>query len=92
MIAPIHLGSMMRWGMYALYSSDPLAAGRLTAIAPKASPAFNWILVYRSMEQEVPSNFTGRGCEIVSGAEVCTFARDGGCDAEAASSFEINDV
>jgi GPI mannosyltransferase 3 len=78
--------------LYALYSSDPLAAGRLTAIAPKASPAFNRILVYRSMEQELPSNFTERGCETVSGAEVCTFARDGGCDAEAASSFEINDV
>jgi hypothetical protein len=88
--------------LYALYSRDPHAAGRLTAIASKASLAFNWILVYRSMEQEVPlyrsmeqevpSNFTERGCETVSGAEVCTFARDGGCDTEAASSFEINDV
>jgi GPI mannosyltransferase 3 len=78
--------------LYALYSSDPLAAGRLKAIASKASPAFNWILVYRSKKQEVPSNFTERGCETVSGAEVCTFARIGSCDTEAASSFDINDV
>jgi hypothetical protein len=78
--------------LYAFYSSDPLATGHLTAIAPKASPAFNRILVYRSMEKEVPSNFTERGCEIVSGAEVCIFARDGGCEADAAASFEINDV
>ncbi|MDE2471829.1 MAG: hypothetical protein KGL35_24675, partial [Bradyrhizobium sp.] len=35
---------------------------------------------------------TGRGCEAVSGEEICTFARDGGCDNKAALSFEINDV
>jgi len=78
--------------LFALYSGDPLAAGHLAAIAPKASPAFNRILVYRSMEKELPPDFTERGCETVSGAEVCIFARDGGCDAGAASSFEINDV
>jgi hypothetical protein len=78
--------------LYALYSNDPLAAGRLAAIASKASPAFNRVLVYRSMAQELPSNFTERGCEIVGGAEVCTFARDGGCDTQPASSFGINDV
>jgi len=44
------------------------------------------------MEKELPPDFTERGCETVSGAEVCIFARDGGCDADAASSFEINDV
>jgi hypothetical protein len=78
--------------LYGLYSGDPLAAGHLAAVTPKASSAFNRILVYRSMEKQLPSNFTARGCEIVSGAEVCIFARDGGCDADAASSFEINDV
>jgi hypothetical protein len=78
--------------LYALYSSDPLTAGRPAAIAPKASPAFNRMLAYRSMEKDLPSNFTQRGCESVSGADVCIFARDGGCDADAASSFEINDV
>jgi GPI mannosyltransferase 3 len=78
--------------LYALYSDDPLAAGHLAAIAPKASPAFNRILVYRSMEKELPPDFTVRGCENVSGDELCIFARDGGCDASAASSFDLNDV
>jgi hypothetical protein len=78
--------------LYALYAGDPLATGRLGAIALKASPAFNRILAYRSMERELPPNFTERGCETVSGAEVCAFARNGGCDSEAALSFEINDV
>jgi phosphatidylinositol glycan class B len=78
--------------LYALYSRDPLAAGQLATIAPKASPAFNRMLAYHSMEKELPSNFRERGCESVSGAEVCIFARDGGCDADAAASFEINDV
>ena len=78
--------------LYALYSGDPLAAGHLAAIALKASPAFNRVLAYHSMEKELPSNFGERGCESVSGAEVCIFARDGGCEADPASSFEINDV
>ena len=81
-----------RGPLYAFYSDDPLAAGHLAAIAPKASPAFNRILVYRSMEKELPPDFTARGCENVNGTEICIFARDGGCDASAASSFEINDV
>jgi hypothetical protein len=78
--------------LYALYSSDPLAAGHLATIAPKASSAFNRILVYRSMQKELPADFTVRRCETVSGAEVCILARDGGCEADAASSFEINEV
>jgi hypothetical protein len=78
--------------LFALYSIDPLAAGRLTAIAPKASEAFNRILAPHSMQNELPANFTPRGCASVAGAEVCIFARDGGCDADAASSFKINDV
>jgi GPI mannosyltransferase 3 len=78
--------------LYALYSDDPLTAGHLAAVAPKASPAFNRMLVYRSMEKELPPDFTVRGCENVSGDELCIAARDGGCDAGAASSFELNDV
>jgi GPI mannosyltransferase 3 len=78
--------------LYALYSGDPRAAGHLAAIAPKASPAFNRILVSHSMAKELPANFTARGCENVNEWEICIFARDGGCDASAASSFEINDV
>ena len=81
-----------RTPLYALISRDPLAAGHLAAIAPKASSAFNRILVYRSMAKELPPDFTARGCEIVNGEEICIFARDGGCDADAASSFQINDV
>jgi hypothetical protein len=78
--------------LYALISLDPLAAGHLAAIVPKASSAFNRILADRSMEKELPPDFTARGCETVNGAEICIFARDGGCDADAASSFQINDV
>jgi hypothetical protein len=78
--------------LYALLSTDPLAAGRLAAIAPKASAAFNRILARHAMQTELPPNFTPRGCASVGDAEVCIFARDGGCDANAASSFEINDV
>jgi hypothetical protein len=78
--------------LYALYSDDPLTAGHLAAVAPKASRAFNRILVYRSMEKELPPDFTVRGCENVSGDELCIAARDGDCDAGAASSFELNDV
>jgi phosphatidylinositol glycan class B len=78
--------------LYALYAGDPLATGRLAAVAPKASPAFNRILAYRSMERELPPDFTERGCETVSGAEVCIFARNGSCDSETAVLFKINDV
>ncbi|MBU6457763.1 MAG: 4-amino-4-deoxy-L-arabinose transferase [Bradyrhizobium sp.] len=78
--------------LYALYAGDPLATGRLAAIALKASPAFNRILASRSMERELPPDFSERGCETVSGREICTFARNGDCDSEAALSFKINDV
>jgi phosphatidylinositol glycan class B len=78
--------------LFALFPTDPLAAGRLAAIAPKASAAFNRILARHAMQKELPPNFTPRGCASVGGAEVCIFARDGGCDANAASSFEINEV
>jgi GPI mannosyltransferase 3 len=78
--------------LFALYSADPLAAGRLVAIVPKASAAFNRILAHSSSQNALPSNFTPRGCASVGGAEVCIFVRDGGCDADAATSFKINDV
>ena len=62
------------------------------AIVPKAASAFNRILAHHSSQNALPSNFTPRGCGSVGGAEVCIFARDGGCDADAAATFEINDV
>jgi hypothetical protein len=78
--------------LFALYSTDPLTGGHLAAAASTASPAFNRILAHRSVEKELPANFTSRGCESVGGSEVCIFGRAGGCAADAASSFAINDV
>jgi hypothetical protein len=78
--------------LFALYSTDPLAAGHLAAVAATAAPAFNRILAARSKQKELPSNFIPRDCQSVGGAEVCVFARDGGCNIDPASSFGINDV
>ena len=78
--------------LFALYPTDPLAAGHLTEVAATAAPAFNRILAARSKQKELPSNFTPRDCQSVGGTEVCVFARDGGCNIDAASSFGINDV
>jgi GPI mannosyltransferase 3 len=78
--------------LFGLYATDPLAGGHLAATASTASPAFNRILADHSMEKALPPNFTPRGCESVGGSEVCIFARGGGCTADAASSFAINDV
>jgi GPI mannosyltransferase 3 len=78
--------------LFALFSTDPLAAGRLAAITPNAAAAFNRILAPHAMQKQLPADFTPHGCESVGGHEVCIFARDGVCDADAASSFEINEV
>jgi phosphatidylinositol glycan class B len=78
--------------LFALYSTDPLAAGHLAEVAATAAPAFNRILAARSKQKELPANFIPRDCQSVGGAEVCVFARDGGCNIDAASSFGINDV
>jgi hypothetical protein len=78
--------------LYALYANDPLASGQLENAAANAAPAFNRVLAYRSAERELPPHFTMRQCEPVSGADVCVFVRNGGCDGPPASSFEINAV
>jgi GPI mannosyltransferase 3 len=78
--------------LFALYSTDPLAAGNLPAVASAASSAFNRIVAHRSMQKQLPANFSPRQCESVGDAEVCIFARDGGCAIDGASSFTINDV
>ena len=78
--------------LFGLYSADPLTGGHLAAVASTASAAFNRILADRSAEKQLPASFARRGCEIVGGSEVCIFARGGGCAADAASSFSINDV
>jgi GPI mannosyltransferase 3 len=78
--------------LFALYSTDPLASGHLAEVTSTASPAFNRMLAHRSVEKALPANFTPRGCESVGGSEVCIYVRGGGCSADAAESFAINDV
>ena len=78
--------------LFALYPTDPLAAGHLPAVASNASSAFNRIIAHRASEKQLPANFSARQCESVGGAEVCIFARDGECSAGGASSLEINEV
>jgi Alg9-like mannosyltransferase family len=78
--------------LFALYSTDPLAAGHLPAATSNASSAFNRIVAHRSMDKQLPANFSARQCESVGGAEVCIFARAGGCTVDGAPSFTINDV
>ena len=81
-----------RTPLFALYSTDPLAAGHLPAVASTAASAFNRIVAHRSLEKQLPANFSARQCESVGGAEVCIFARAGGCTVDGAPSFTINDV
>ena len=78
--------------LFALYPTDPLAAGHLPAVASNASSAFNRIVAPRASEKQLPANFSARQCENVGGAEVCIFARDGECSAGGASSLAINEV
>jgi GPI mannosyltransferase 3 len=78
--------------LFALNSNDPLVADRLETIAPRLSPAFNRILARRSLQKSLPPDFSPRDCGSVGGDEVCIFARNGGCDADVATSFGINDV
>jgi hypothetical protein len=78
--------------LYALYSTDPLISGRQAGATHAASAGFNRILAYRSAEQQLPANFTMRGCDIASGALLCIFAREGACNSDQASGFTLNDV
>jgi phosphatidylinositol glycan class B len=78
--------------LFALDSTDPLAAGHLPQVASNASPAFNRIVAKRALKKQLPAQFSARQCDTVGGDEVCIFARDGGCTADGASSFAINDV
>jgi phosphatidylinositol glycan class B len=78
--------------LFAFYARDPLAGVQLSDVTRDASRAFNRILAPRSVEKELPANFTARDCDSVGGAQVCIFVRDGTCDTAAASSFAPNDV
>ena len=78
--------------LYAFHPADPLASGGLAAVAQKASPAFNVILSRREAATDLPAGFVQRDCSSVGGADVCIFARSGGCEAAAAAPFVLNDV
>ena len=91
-LMPGHERLAGRAPLFGLYQTDPLVAGHLPAAAATASSAFNRIIARRSAAPQLPGNFSARQCEIVGDAELCVFARDGGCTIDGASSFEINDV
>ena len=78
--------------LYALHPADPLAGGDLAAAAHKVAPAFNRILARRDSAADLPAGFSQRDCASVGGADVCIFARSGGCDGAAAAPFVLNDV
>jgi hypothetical protein len=78
--------------LYAFHPADPLASDGLAVAAQKAAPAFNRILSRRDSATDLPVGFSQRDCASVGGADVCIFARSGGCDAAAAAPFVLNDV
>ena len=78
--------------LYALHPADPVASADLAAVAQRAAPAFNRILSRRDSATDLPAGFSQRDCASVGGADVCIFARRGGCDAAAAAPFVLNDV
>jgi hypothetical protein len=81
-----------RMPLYAFHPADPVARGDFAATAQKAAPAFNRILSRRESAKELPTGFAQRDCASVGDADVCIFARSGGCEAAAAAPFVINDV
>lgn len=78
--------------LYAFYPADPLAGGDFAAAARKAAPGFNRILSRRDLAADLPAGFAQRDCASIGGADVCIFARSGGCEASAAAPFDLNDA
>ncbi len=79
--------------LYAFYPKDPLAKGRLPALAKQHEGAFNRILAPPEAASELPADFSqGRCASMDKDGVACIFARRGGCDASAAGDFAINDV
>jgi phosphatidylinositol glycan class B len=78
--------------LYVFHPADPVASGDLAAVAQRAAPAFNRILSRQDSATDLPAGFSQRDCASVGGADVCIFARRGGCDAAAAAPFVLNDV
>lgn len=79
--------------LYAFQLKDPLASGRLSALAREHEGAFNRILAPPETASELPPGFSRRACaEMGKDGAACIFARQGSCDAAAAGPFAINDV
>jgi hypothetical protein len=78
--------------LYAFYPGDSLAGGDLAAALHGAAPAFNRILSARKRATDLPAGFSRRDCASVGGADICIFARGGGCTTATAAPFALNDV
>jgi GPI mannosyltransferase 3 len=79
--------------LYVLHPKDPVAKGRLPALAKQHEPAFNRIIAPLDSASDLPADFSRRDCASMGKDGVaCIFARSGGCDAAAAGPFAINDV
>jgi glycosyl transferase family 22 (putative mannosyltransferase) len=79
--------------LYAFQTKDPLAKGRLAALAKEHKAAFNRILAPPDAASELPADFARRSCaDMGEDGMACIFAREGGCDAAAGGPFAINDV
>jgi hypothetical protein len=79
--------------LYALHPKDPLATGRLPALAKQHGPAFNRIIAPPDAMSELPADFSRRSCASMGDkGDACIFARRGDCDAAAAGPFAINQV
>jgi phosphatidylinositol glycan class B len=78
--------------LYAFHPADPIATRDLATMARSAAPAFNRIISLRGATPDLPAGFALRDCTGVNGADVCIFARAGGCDGAAATRFDLNEV
>jgi len=80
--------------VYSFYPSDPLAKGQLPALVKMHQQEFNRIVGPMTLASELPSDFSPRGCALMSSDDVtaCVFARRGTCDLAAGSPFKNNDV
>jgi GPI mannosyltransferase 3 len=79
--------------LYAFDPKDPLAKGRLPALAKQHEGAFNRILAPPDAASELPADFSRGSCaNIDKDGMACIFARPGDCDSAAAGPFAINDV
>ncbi|MGC2774032.1 MAG: 4-amino-4-deoxy-L-arabinose transferase [Bradyrhizobium sp.] len=78
--------------LFALYSTDPLARGRLDQATLAASASFNRILAERTAERNLPDGFARKSCDTVGGRPICIFVRDGSCRSGEVSAFTLNEV